>query len=320
MSNELKEIFVQLTKQGDKKAWTRILFELQEAGWQLEHIPDGIIVGEDLSSGKRLKVRILDSDHPQGTAPQGFAILEALGATQIERVLCERIPRGILVDKVVVGFNWSLVRAGSYCGIARSPERGTQGARTIRPKNGFQGIELADLAAYLKSTDPLSRSVGLAAVNAFWNRSDVDYEHRVSAGGLSSLEPPGEGVVIVGGFRGAARRLPMAKIVEREPKKGDISSQKAVTVMGRAKVLAITAQALMNGSLGLVLKASESVPHRMLVGPSAPLCPLLFKCGLDEISAAIIKNPDAAEAFILETGTMIMLDHITETAYLRRKP
>ncbi len=58
------------------------------------------------------------------------------------------------------------------------------------------------------------------------------------------------------------------------------------------------------------------VPSRLLVGPSTPLCPLLFNFGLTELSGAVIIDADAAETFILESGTMIMLDHIAESRYL----
>ncbi|MEM7391144.1 MAG: DUF364 domain-containing protein, partial [Verrucomicrobiota bacterium] len=214
--------------------------------------------------------------------------------------------------------NWTMVRTRRGCGVARSPDRGTQGARTLRPAEGFSGVDLADLAGYLKSTDPLSRSLGLAAVNAYWNRPDADYPEIVPQGGFARLQPPGTGLVIIGGFRGAQRRLPEARLVEREPKGNDIPAEQATTAIAEAKILAITAQTLMNGSLDLVLSAAGHRPHRILIGPSAPLCPPLLNHGVDEISAAVIHDADAAETFIHETGSMIMLDSIATSMYLKR--
>lgn len=262
------------------------------------------------------------ADHPDGLAPDACAILIALGQMAVEQSLCNSVPSGHTVDKVVVGFNWTLVRAGALCGIARSPARGTEGARTIRPAAGFSGMDLRDLAANLVSTDPLERSVGLAAVNCFWNRPDVPdaaQPYLAERGGLASIEAPGEGAIIVGGFRGALKRLPQARIVEREPKPGDIPVGDAPAAYKNANTLAITAQTLMNGSLAPVLRASDMVPHRILVGPSCPACPILFDHGIDELFGAVIKDPDAAERFILETGTMIMLDHIATNRTLRAK-
>lgn len=237
----------------------------------------------------------------------------------LENILSSSIPKGIIVDKVLVGHNWTLVRAGDLCGIARSPSRGTEGARTIRPDTGFKGMELADLAQNLNSDDDLARSLGLAAVNCYWNRKDADYPEIVEIGGFSGLEPPGEGVIIIGGFRGVLRRLPAARIVEREPKfEGDIPEGEAAPYIAKAKVLAITAQTLMNNSLHGILENGQNVPRRLLIGPSAPLCPLLLDNGLTEISAAVIQDADAAEEFIRETGTMIMHEHIAKSVYLRK--
>lgn len=237
---------------------------------------------------------------------------------KIEDILTQSIPRGHIVDKVIIGFNWSFVRSGDLCGVARSPSRGTEGARTIRPEAGFKGIDLADLAAHLQSEDELARSVGLAAVNAYWNRKDADYNELVPMGGFAGLEGDGEELIIIGGFRGVTRRMPKARIVEREPKDiNDIPETEAAPYIAKAKVLAITAQTLMNNSLNSILENAQNVPRRILIGPSAPLCPLILGHGITEVSAAVIQDAHAAEEFITESGTMIMLEHIAKSAYLR---
>lgn len=234
----------------------------------------------------------------------------------IEEVLAQSIPLGHRVDKVLVGHNWTMVRSGSLCGIARSPSRDTEGARSVRPDDGFKGMELRDLAAYLVSDNHLARSIGLAAVNCFWNHKDADYPELVEVGGFSGLEPPGDGVLIIGGFRGALRRLTNARIVEREPKfESDIHADDAAPYIAKAKVLAITAQTLMNDTLQGILDNAQNVPRRILIGPSAPLCPLLFNHGITEVSAVVVQDADAAEEYIGETGTM-MRDHIAKSVYL----
>lgn len=255
--------------------------------------------------------------------PDAFEMVRGFGAAEIELALAESVKAAPPVDRVIIGFNWTLVRAGDLCGIARSPSRDTEGARTIRPESGFVGRSLRDLAQYLKSMDPLQRALGLAAVNAYWNRTDPPNEtvgYLSPRGGLASIEAPGNGAIIVGGFRGALQRLPEARIVEREPKDGDIPADEAAAAYAEASILAITAQTLMNGSLAPILSASDMVPYRLLVGPSCPACPVLFNYGLDEVFGAVIIDPDAAETFILESGTMIMLDHIATSRTLRAIP
>ena len=306
----------------------RTIEALKNAGWTIGDTPGQIGIVENEAEPATPVVptiiRCQDPKHAQAVGaitPDTFAILEGLSLTGIETTLAESVPRGIAVDRVVIGFNWTLVRAGDLCGIARSPSRGTEGARTIRPDGGFAGQDLRNLAGNLKSLDPLRRSLGLAAVNAYWNRVDVPDAARdyvAPRGGLASIEAPGDGAIIIGGFRGALKRLPKARIVEREPKPGDIPVNEAPEAYKSAETLAITAQTLMNGSLAPILAASHSVPQRILVGPSCPACPALFDHGIDEVFGAVIKDPDAAESFIVESGTMIMLDHIATNRTLRR--
>ena len=257
---------------------------------------------------------ICKTAHDAAVEPDGFVILSMLGGGMIERDLAASVDTDLLVDKVLVGLNWTMVYAGEFCGIARSPERGTEGARSILTEAGFRGRRLKDLAKMICSTDSLSRSMGLAAINAFWNRPVENSEKS----GFSRFDPPGEGLVIIGGFRDSKKRLPKAKIVEREPVSDDVDISDAGRTIANAKYLAITAQTLMNGSLEPLLRASKMVPFRMLIGPSAPLCPVLLDYGLDDVSGNVVVHRDATEQFILETGTMIMRDDLTQSDSIRR--
>lgn len=292
------------------ETWRRTARELSDAGWIVEDVDGGAAIRAGDGEPRQVRVRLSQESGPNAADVDGFAILRALGAGAIETLLSESIPRGVAVEKVIIGLNWTMVRAGDRCGVARSPDRGTEGGRTLRPEAGFAGYELSDLALYLKSTDPLARSIGLAAVNAFWNRPDADYRETKPTGGLSSLEPPGDGVIIIGGFRGALKRLPKARIVEREPIEGDIPAHLAGTAIAKARTLVVTAQTLMNGSLEPILIRAATVPRRILVGPTAPLCPPLLQHGLCEISGVVIDDPDKAERFICETGAAIMMERL----------
>ena len=304
------------------------LLALREMGWTVDDAPGGCLALRAAPDHPAI-IEITPNPSYNGSAsqiikmPDQSKILGVLGLDRIETILAQSVPAGHRVDKVLVGFNWVLVRSGMLCGIVRSPSRDTEGARSIRPPEGFAGRELADLAQSLTSTDPLARSLGLAAVNCYWNRVEPLSETIpliAERGGLAGIEAPGEGALIVGGFRGALKRLPNAQVIEREPKPGDIPVALASKAYISARTLSITAQTLMNGSLTPILHASRMVPFRHLLGPSCPLCPALFDHGVDELFGAIIQDADAAERFIEESGTMIMLDHIATSRTLRPVP
>lgn len=298
---------------GDDAAWRACLEALIEAGWPVDLAPGHAQITDPATGAACLTLW----HRTEAALGDPFDILRALDAGRIEDALVGSIPAGLAVERVMVTFNWTVVRAGDLCGIARSPARGTEGARSIRPDAGFAGYELRDLAQLLCSLDPLARSVGLAAVNAYWNRAETPGQS--ANGGFQAIAPPGDGVVIIGGFRGVQRRLPDARIVEREPKPGDIPAAEAAPALRAARLLAITGQTLMNASLDPLLRSAGAGPRKLLVGPSVPLCPLLFDHGLDALSAAIVTDPDAAERFACETGTMIMRDEIARSAYLNKE-
>ncbi|MEM7320698.1 MAG: DUF364 domain-containing protein [Pseudomonadota bacterium] len=320
-----KTLHIQSQPVGRDESSREYLKALQDIGFFVSSDSKGNIqlaVSGDDPPAATLKVAedISVEDACPAVPADAFSILKALGFMKLEQELCDSVPQGHIVDQVIVGFNWTMVRAGELCGIARSPDRGTEGARTIRPPEGFVGKDLSTLAKYLLSTDSLHRSLGLACVNCYWNRvepPDDAAAFEAPRGGLASIDPPGEDAIIIGGFRGALRRLPKARIVERDPKPGDIPASEAPKAYRSAKTLAITAQTLMNGSLTPILLASHMVRYRILVGPSCPASPIFFDHGIDEVFGAIVLDPDAAERFILESGTMIMLDHIATTRTLR---
>ena len=129
--------------------------------------------------------------------------------------------------------------------------------------------------------------------------------------GFAAFDPPGDGLVIIGGFRDAQKRLSAACVVEREPKGDDIPEDRSYEILQSAKAVAITAQTLMNGSLDPLLHRVGKHAERLLVGPSAPVAQPVLEAGIDRVSGLAVTDGDAASAFIKETGTMIALDHMT---------
>lgn len=307
---------------GDPKAADALdqaILELRTAGWRVSEGSDGhradihILRNTDAENPDSLGASVLPRREPDVkdgvVPPDGHAILRALGGGILDVALADSVVSNTTVTKVLVGLNWTMVRAGSFCGIARSPDRGTEGGRTVRSGEPLAGKTLAETARMLLSLDPLRRSIGLAAVNAFWNRPGAEGDEE-RLWGFADFQPPGNGLVIVGGFREAQQRLPNAQILEREPKPGDFSVCDTDSVLTDATAIAITGQTLMNASLERLLRQAAHVPKRLLIGPSVPICPLLLEHGLTGAYGIAISDADATEQFIAETGTMIVLDSL----------
>lgn len=290
----------------DAMPWRCAETLLTEAGWTLRDLTDGQV---GLGVPGYSKDRLLLEQRPNpNDVVDGHGLLRAAGAGALDFALAASVSDTMLVDEVLVGLNWTWVRAGSYCGIARSPDRGTEGARSVLTGAPLAGRPLTELAFWLCSLDPIYRSIGLAAINAFWNRANGSLAS--SHNGLERFEPLGDGLVVVGGFREALKKLPMATVIEREPQGNDISADQAEDQLSEAKAIAITAQTLMNGSLEPLLARVDHIPMKLLLGPSAPVCSILFEHGLTAVNGLAITDPEATRTFIAETGAMIMLDHL----------
>lgn len=293
---------------GDAMPWRCAEAFLIEAGWTLRNLPNGQIILEIVGS---LKHRLLLELRPNpDDIVDGHGLLRAVGAGALDYALAASVSDTVLVDELLVGLNWTWLRAGMYCGIARSPDRGTEGARSVLAESSIAGRPLAELAWWICSLDPLRRSIGLAAINAFWNRPGGRAAR--SHNGLERFESPGDGLVVVGAFRGALKKLPMATVIEREPQGSDIPAEHSDSQLAAAKAIAITAQTLMNGSLEPLLAKLDHIPTKLLLGPSAPVCPILFEQGLTAVSGLAITAPEAARSFIAETGAMIMRNDLAQ--------
>ncbi|MEO0382709.1 MAG: DUF364 domain-containing protein [Pseudomonadota bacterium] len=302
----------------DTMPLSKALHHLGEAGW---------IVGErngyhTIGIGEARPVALPLGRNASDDLPvNGHGILRAVGRGGLDRDLALSVSSDAVVDEVLVGLNWTLVTAGSLTGIARSPDRGTEGARTARDGEPIAGRPLRELALWICSLDPLRRSIGLAAVNAYWNRQSGVVgtgPHDKGPWGFARFDAPGEGLIIIGGFRGALERLNRARVIEREPKGNDIPATQAAEALREAPAVAITAQTLMNGSLEPLLHHAAGCPRIMLVGPSTPVAPILHAYGIAEICGLGITDPDRAAQFIKETGTMVALDSMTSQLGLVR--
>lgn len=283
---------------------------LRAAGWRVVENSGSLCigVGSDPADGRSVPQALIDAD-----LVDGHGLLRAAGFGALDLALARSVTSDIAIDEVLVGLNWTMIRAGEMTGIARAPDRGAEGARTVRAGMPLSGQPLCALAGWLCSLDPLRRSIGLACVNAFWNRADGAAATAMGDApwGFARYAPPGEGLVIVGAFRRASERLPSARIVEREPRGNDIPASAAPQALATAQAVAITAQTLMNGSLEPLLRHADLCPQVMLVGPSAPVTPVLGGHGITESCGLAITDTQATANFIKETGTMIALDSQT---------
>ncbi len=217
-------------------------------------------------------------------------------------------------ERVVVGLNWTLVVGPNGAGMAHTPARGTAGCRSLPRPGTYAGRSLADLAALWGAENVFEHAIAVAAVNAHWNRYDVEGN---AANGLDLIEDHGERTVMIGRFPGIAERWPGIAVVEREPRAGEYPESALPELLPQAKFVAVTASALVNGSMAGILALCRQA-YVLVIGPSTPLAPPLFDCGVDALSGFVARDVGKLAQAVSEGASVAAIRPFGRYATIRR--
>jgi len=224
---------------------------------------------------------------PGATAPLYRDLIDGVGASPVLRL--------------AIGRAWILVRTAHTAGLAFAPRwpAGIVPARIER----LDGVMLRDLATLALRRHALAAAIGMAAINAEYNRpelagSDDDGLTSPDAPAGSSAGP----TVVIGRFPGLDDKLPGALVIERNPGPQDLPESAADTLLPGARRVIITASTLTNHSLPRLLALARRATVS-LIGPGTPLAPCLFRHGIATLAGFVLDRPDpAAEAVAAGAG------------------
>lgn len=198
------------------------------------------------------------------------------------------------VRRVVTGDKWVLVETADGLGVAA---RQAPAAEDVPQQWAGRGLrDLAAMAA--QSWDPLEITVGVAALNAHYNRPDVT---GVPGNGLDLFASLEGRVVVVGGFPQLARRLPRAKVIDLSPQEGEYPEAACDWLLPGAEAVAITASAFANRTLPRLLRVSAGATVAM-IGPGTPLTPRLFDYGVHSLAGFVAVDREAVVRTIAGGG------------------
>lgn len=196
---------------------------------------------------------------------------------------------------VLVGAHWTVV-CSRYCGMAATQAsdhpHGHEQVRDVGHLHQKNARELAELAY---STQPLEAPIGVAAINSLL---DVDESLAVEVNASEVLTSRGRGknVALVGHFPFIQQLRQSAKnlwIIEQHPTDDEYPAESAVDLLPQADVVAITGSALVNHTLDGLLALCKPNSTVMVLGPSTPLSPILFKHGITIISGTRVIDEEA---------------------------
>lgn len=200
------------------------------------------------------------------------------------------------VRAIWVGVHWTYV-CSRYGGLASTLiGNSPHGHDSVREVGCLHEKSARQLAEYARSENPLEVSIGFAAINSLL---EVDESHSVQINAAEVLAERGRGknVALIGHFPFIPKLREVASqlwVIEQRPADDEYPASAAADLLPQAEVVAITGTALMNHTLDGLLALCRPGSTVMILGPSTPLSPVLFKHGATLLSGARVIDEAAA--------------------------
>ncbi len=209
----------------------------------------------------------------------------------------------------VCAFWTAVVLDDGRCGLAstlRPDEPQCAGlAPPVRRAGHLLECSALELAEYAKSERPLEAAFGMAAINALL---EIDESRCVELNAEEVILKHGAGknVAIVGHFPFIPRVREVAEklwVLEKRPAEGDLPADMVAEVLPQADVAAITGTSLINHTFEELMKLCRSDALVIVLGPTAPLSPLLFDYGVDVVSGSKVVDAETVLRHISQGAT-----------------
>ena len=200
--------------------------------------------------------------------------------------------------QITIGFNWTLVQTEFGCGLARTPKRNTLSCQPVKGSGSLTKHSVTQAAKLVKSANAVEAAIGLAAINAYYNRFDIEAADKNGLDEFTNIEGL---VTVIGRFPGLTKRFKNIKVIEKEPREGEFGEKDAAQLLPKSTGVIITSSTLLNGTAGNLLELAKN-SRICLIGPSTPLAPKLLNLGIDFLAGTVVKNVEKMNAVISEGG------------------
>lgn len=201
-----------------------------------------------------------------------------------------------------------------HCGLASTlrDESLPHGHSRVRDVGHLLSKSGLELAQYARSDNPLEASIGMAAINSLL---DIDESRCVELNAADLLIERGRGrkVALIGHFpfiRWLREAVGTLWVIEKRPHGNELPAQAAAQVLPQADVVAITGTTLINHTFESLVALCRPESFVVLLGPSAPLSPVLFDYGVDVISGTQVVDPLAVLRCISQGATFRQVEGV----------
>lgn len=214
------------------------------------------------------------------------------------------------VKDVRVGVSWTGVN-GKYGGVSKTYGIPVVHGNYTKDMGDLTNKTTVELAEYVKSWNLVEASIGVAAINSLMKPKG---KKDINAQDIIIEESKNKKVTMVGKFPKIDEIRSVAKelwVLESDksllnPKQGIITESAAEYVFPGSDIIVITGSTLINKGLERYLNlAKKEDAYTIIMGPSTPLCDVLFDYGAQMIAGVEILDPEAILRKISQSGGMI---------------
>ena len=182
------------------------------------------------------------------------------------------------------------------------------------------GMSLRDMAAMTKSWNFREASLGVAALNCYYNTVDkvselggfgdlkirsgkTDYATRTQLNAFIAFQDEivGKKVAVIGHFPHIERQIGAVSdliILERNPQEGDYPDASCEYLIPEQDYVFMTGSTLINKTLPRLLELAGKNVKVCIVGPSTCMSPELFRYGADNLSGFCVTDQQCADLAI----------------------
>ncbi len=227
---------------------------------------------------------------------------------QIYDKLIEGIPESWKAEEIVRGSAFAYIKSAKGIGIAGLVNYDYR--MPLYTKN-MEGVALKEVAECIKSWNFYEATIGLAAINAYYNNPEVAKKSGVPLGDsmhvedriydpfiMSQNEIRGKKVTVIGHFpfiETLFEPICDLKIISGEiPVEGDFPVSASEYLLPDSDFVYIGSSCFVEKTLPRFLELSKNAKKVTIVGPSTTLAPLLFDYGVDDLSGYVIKDSERA--------------------------
>lgn len=221
---------------------------------------------------------------------------------KIYDVLIDGIDPSVRVDKVISGHTWTAVMndAGGF-GMAMT----TPGETRPRTRIDYQGMPVRAVADLVKSWNFLEASIGMAAINSFYNTKErmdtFGWEQPDTRFCSFDLDMKGKTIGMVGHLKHKEDTFEETKqiyILEMNAWDGDYPASACEVLIPECDIVMITGSALINKTLPRLLELSQKA-FTILTGPSTPMAPQLVEAfDIQRVAGFIPADADQLWQFV----------------------